>query len=82
MDPEQVELKSKTDTKLNESERKDNMDGPSQQMNEDMHTTFLNNNEQIIADLANLEAEQERQIFQIIYDTFKGRSGFAEYNDL
>jgi hypothetical protein len=47
-----------------------------------MHSTFLNNNEQIIADLANLEMEQERQIFQIVYDTFKASSGYAEFNDL
>jgi hypothetical protein len=51
-------------------------------MNEDMHTTFLNNNEQIIADLANLELEQERQIFNIIYDTFKAPSGLIELPDL
>lgn len=58
------------------------MDAPSQNLNDDMHSTFLNNNEQIIADLANLEMEQERQIFQIIYDTFKAPSGLAEFNDL
>jgi hypothetical protein len=51
-------------------------------MNDDMHSTFLNNNEQIIADLAHLEMEQERQIFQIIYDTFKSVSGYAEFDDL
>lgn len=58
------------------------MDAPSQNLNDDMHSTFLNNNEQIIADLANLEIEQERQIFQIIYDTFKAPSGLVEFNDL
>lgn len=47
-----------------------------------MQTTFLNNNEQIIADLANLEKEQEHQIFKIVYDTFSGQSGYAEFNDL
>ena len=50
--------------------------------NEDMHSTFLNNNEQIIADLANLEMEQERQIFRIIFDTFKTSSGVVEFEDL
>jgi hypothetical protein len=61
---------------------KEQFDGPSQNMNYDMHSTFLNNNEQIIADLAHLEMEQERQIFQIIYDTFKSVSGYAEFDDL
>ena len=47
-----------------------------------MHSTFLNNNEQIIADLANLEMEQERQIFKIIFDTFGVGHGIAEFKDL
>lgn len=47
-----------------------------------MQTTFLHNNEQIIADLANLELEQERQIFQIVFDTFSAQGGLAELEDL
>lgn len=82
MNPDQVENQSKTDTKLNESEKKEVLEAPSQQMNEDMHSTFLKNNEQIIADLSNLEMEQEKQIFHIIYDTFSAPSGVAEFNDI
>jgi hypothetical protein len=51
-------------------------------MNEDMHSTFMQNNEKIIADLANLEMEQERLISKVIYDTFWSSSGIAQLNDL
>jgi len=47
-----------------------------------MESTFLNNNEQIIEDLANLEAEQEQQIFKIIFDTFKVSPRVVEFNDI
>ncbi|CAI2359473.1 unnamed protein product [Moneuplotes crassus] len=65
-----------------ESERQEQLDEPKSQINEVMHSTFLNNNEQIIADLANLEIHQERQIFRIIFDTFKANPGVVEFDDL
>lgn len=64
-----------------QEDAKENLD-PSHNLNEDMHSTFLNNNEQIIADLANLEIEQEQQIFRIIFNTFVGQSGLIEHEDL
>lgn len=51
-------------------------------MNEEIQNSFLNNNEQIIEDLAHLEVEQEQQIFKIIFDSFKVAPEVAEFVDL
>ena len=82
MDPEEVELRSRLESKNNESVRKENFDPIGQNINDDMHSTFLHNNEQIIADLANLEIEQEKQIFQIVYDTFNNDHGLTDLENL
>jgi len=82
LDPEEVELKSHIDSKNNESARKENFDPIGQNINDDMHSTFLHNNEQIIADLANLEIEQEKQIFQIVFDTFINDHGLTDLENL
>jgi hypothetical protein len=59
------------------------MDG-TQAINENAQNTleFSKYNEQIIADLANLEIEQERHINRIIYNTFMASSGLIEHDDL
>ena len=57
---------------------------PSQNPNDNMQTTleFSKYNEQIIADLANLEMEQEKQIYRIIFATFMNNSGLIEHEDM
>lgn len=63
--------------------QKDNLE-PGHHVPENIQTTleFSKYNEQIIADLANLEVEQEKQIYKIIYNTFASPSGLIEHDDL
>jgi protein tyrosine phosphatase len=77
-----MEIKTGDEGEQRFEDDKDQLEGALQNMNDDMHSTFLNNNEQIIADLAHLEMEQEKAILRIIYNTFQGNSGLVEFEDL